>query len=81
MCLDQQPVVASIAAMMRNSIASEGRWRTVAIPSCVALQFLSVGGALEEWWPSLSGYHLYYPGRHRPSPAFKLLVDALRYRT
>ena len=27
-----------------------------------------------------SGYHLYYPSRRQPSPAFALLVDALRYR-
>jgi DNA-binding transcriptional LysR family regulator len=34
---------------------------------------------LEDWCPSVSGYHLYYPSR-RSSPAFALLVDALRYR-
>lgn len=28
----------------------------------------------------LSGYHLYYPNRRHSSPAFRLLVDALRYR-
>ncbi|TNE42006.1 MAG: LysR family transcriptional regulator, partial [Alphaproteobacteria bacterium] len=30
--------------------------------------------------PPLPGYHLYYPNRRHSSPAFKLLVDALRYR-
>src|ERR1700704_456471 len=30
--------------------------------------------------PPFSGYHLYYPSRRQPSPAFALLVDALRYR-
>lgn len=35
---------------------------------------------LEDWSPSFSGYHLYYPSRRQPSPAFVLLVDALRYR-
>lgn len=35
---------------------------------------------LEDWCPSLSGYHLYYPSRKQHTPAFKLLVDALRYR-
>jgi DNA-binding transcriptional LysR family regulator len=34
---------------------------------------------LAEWTPPLSGYHLYYPSRHS-SPAFKLLVDTLRFR-
>jgi hypothetical protein len=28
-----------------------------------------------------SGYHLYYPSRRQSSPAFALLVDALRYRS
>lgn len=35
---------------------------------------------LEKWTPPLSGYHLYYPSRRHSSPAFKLLVEALRYR-
>ncbi len=36
--------------------------------------------ALEEWCPPFPGYHLYYPSRRRPSAAFSLLVEALRYR-
>jgi DNA-binding transcriptional LysR family regulator len=36
--------------------------------------------ALSDWCPPFSGYHLYYPSRRQPSPAFSLLVDALRYR-
>ncbi len=36
---------------------------------------------LEDWCPPFSGYHLYYPSRRQPTPAFALLVDALRYRT
>jgi len=35
---------------------------------------------LSDWCPPFSGYHLYYPSRRQPSPAFALLVDALRYR-
>ena len=35
---------------------------------------------LEDWCPPYSGYHLYYPSRRQSSPAFALLVDALRYR-
>ena len=34
---------------------------------------------LEEWCPPFPGYHLYYPSR-RHSPAFAILVEALRYR-
>ena len=35
---------------------------------------------LEDWCPPFPGYHLYYPSRRQTSPAFALLVDALRYR-
>ncbi len=35
--------------------------------------------ALANWCPPYSGYHLYYPSRRQPTPAFALLVDALRY--
>lgn len=35
---------------------------------------------LEDWCPPFPGYHLYYPNRRQSSPAFALLVDALRYR-
>jgi DNA-binding transcriptional LysR family regulator len=35
---------------------------------------------LEDWCLPYSGYHLYYPSRRQPTPAFTLLVEALRYR-
>ena len=35
---------------------------------------------LSDWCPPFSGYHLYYPSRRQPSPAFSLLVEALRFR-
>jgi DNA-binding transcriptional LysR family regulator len=35
---------------------------------------------LSDWCPPFSGYHLYYPSRRQSSPAFALLVEALRYR-
>jgi DNA-binding transcriptional LysR family regulator len=35
---------------------------------------------LEHWTPPFAGYHLYYPSRRHQSPAFALLVEALRYR-
>jgi len=36
--------------------------------------------ALADWCPPFSGYHLYYPSRRQPAPAFAVLVDALRHR-
>lgn len=35
---------------------------------------------LEDWCAPFSGYHLYYPNRRHTSPAFALVVEALRYR-
>jgi DNA-binding transcriptional LysR family regulator len=35
---------------------------------------------LPDWSQALPGYHLYYPSRRQPTPAFTLLVNALRYR-
>jgi DNA-binding transcriptional LysR family regulator len=33
---------------------------------------------LEDWCPTFPGYHLYYPSRRQSSPAFALVLDALR---
>ncbi|SNB74355.1 MULTISPECIES: LysR family transcriptional regulator [unclassified Agrobacterium] len=35
---------------------------------------------LEDWCMPFAGYHLYFPNRRHASPAFALVVDALRYR-
>jgi len=36
---------------------------------------------LSDWCPPFPGYHLYYPSRRQATPAFSLLVDALRHRS
>ncbi|WP_426230717.1 LysR family transcriptional regulator [Pararhizobium sp. DWP3-4] len=33
---------------------------------------------LDDWTPLFSGYYLYYPSRRQNSPAFKVVVEALR---
>jgi DNA-binding transcriptional LysR family regulator len=53
------------------------------VPEDLARPYLSSGQllwVLEEWSPPWSGYHLYYPSRRELSPAFALIVEALRYR-
>ncbi len=35
---------------------------------------------LEEWCEPFPSYHLYYPSRRQPTPAFTVLVEALRHR-
>ena len=33
-----------------------------------------------DWTPPFAGYHLYFPSRRQQSPAFAVLLEALRYR-
>ncbi|HEY1607860.1 MAG TPA: LysR substrate-binding domain-containing protein, partial [Paraburkholderia sp.] len=33
---------------------------------------------LSDWCPSFSGFHLYYPSRRQPTPAFVVVANALR---
>jgi DNA-binding transcriptional LysR family regulator len=35
---------------------------------------------LADWCEPFAGYHLYYPDRRQITPAFRLLIEALRYR-
>jgi DNA-binding transcriptional LysR family regulator len=52
------------------------------VPEDMALQHIAQGRlvrVLEEWCAPFAGYHLYYPSRRQASPAFSLLVDALRH--
>jgi DNA-binding transcriptional LysR family regulator len=35
---------------------------------------------LADWCPPRPAYHLYYPSRRQHSPAFALVIEALRYR-
>jgi DNA-binding transcriptional LysR family regulator len=53
------------------------------MPEDVAQPHLNAGDlvrVLADWTPPFPGYYLYYPSRRQQSPAFALLVEALRYR-
>lgn len=53
------------------------------VPEDLALPHVNEGRlkrVLEDWSPPFPGYHLYYPSRRQSTPAFALLVDALRHR-
>jgi DNA-binding transcriptional LysR family regulator len=39
-----------------------------------------LGRVLADWCPPRPAYHLYYPSRRQHSPAFALVIEALRYR-
>jgi DNA-binding transcriptional LysR family regulator len=68
---------------LRQSAALAGAG-LACLPEDQVQPFLSEGRlvrVLEDWCPTFSGYHLYYPSRRQSSPAFAILVDALRYRS
>ncbi len=53
------------------------------VPEDVAQPHLAKGRlkrVLEDWCPPFPGYHLYCPSRRQPTPAFAVLLEALRYR-
>jgi DNA-binding transcriptional LysR family regulator len=53
------------------------------VPEDVAQPLVAQGSllrVLDDWTPVFPGYHLYYPSRRQSSPAFSLVVDALRHR-
>lgn len=49
----------------------------VAAPCVASGELIRV---LEDWCPPFTGYHLYYPSRRHASPAFSLLIEALRFK-
>ncbi len=53
------------------------------MPEDVAAPCIALGElvrVLEDWCPPFSGYHLYYPSRRHASPAFSMLIEALRFK-
>jgi DNA-binding transcriptional LysR family regulator len=78
--VDGQLVFNGPTQMLNAALAGLG---LAYVPQDLAQPHLDRGlltRVLEDWCPPYSGYHLYYPSRRQSSPAFALLVDALRYR-
>lgn len=74
----------------RLAFNSSGQIRTAALdgfglaclPEDMVLADIAAGRLdrlLGDWCPPFPGYHLYYPSKRQHSPAFSLLVAALRY--
>lgn len=65
-------------SILRAALAGYG---LAYLPQDMVEQYVTEGtlvSVLEDWCPQFPGYHLYYPSRRQSSPAFKLVVDALR---
>jgi DNA-binding transcriptional LysR family regulator len=79
--VDGQLVFNGTVQMLNAALAGFG---LAYVPEELAQPHVAEGRlkrVLEGWCPPFPGYHLYYPSRRHSSPAFALLVDALRYRS
>jgi DNA-binding transcriptional LysR family regulator len=79
--VEGQLVLNGIALILNAALAGFG---LAYLPEPRVLPYLVEGRlirVLDDWCPPFSGYHLYYPSRRQPTPAFALLLDALRYRS
>ncbi len=79
--VEGQLVLNGTTQMLNAALAGLG---LAYVPQDLAQPYLDGGDltrVLEDWCPPYSGYHLYYPSRRQSSPAFALLVDALRYHS
>jgi DNA-binding transcriptional LysR family regulator len=78
--VEGQWVFNTTSPMLRASLAGFG---LAYVPEDAAQEYLAkkrLRQVLDDWCPTFPGYHLYYPSR-QSSPAFALLVSALRYRS
>lgn len=75
------PLILNDSSIIYNA-AQEGLGLACVMEDIVADQIASGGlvRILEDWCPPFAGYHLYYPDRRQITPAFRLLVEALRYK-
>ena len=77
--VEGQLVSNSSATMLDAALAGFG---LAYLPEQAVQDYLTEGRlvrVLADWCPPYPGYHLYYPSRRQPTPAFALLVEALRY--
>ena len=78
--VDGQLVFNALPPILKAALASFG---LAFLPQEMVRPHITAGRLvtmLEDWTPPFPGYHLYYPSRRQQSPAFALMVEALRYR-
>ncbi|MDN7514272.1 LysR substrate-binding domain-containing protein [Burkholderia sp. AU45251] len=78
--IDGQPVGNGIGSARDAALSGLG---LAYLPHAYVAGQLAAGQrveALSGWRKTYEPYYLYYPSRRHASPAFSLVVDALRYR-
>ncbi|MCH1921567.1 LysR family transcriptional regulator [Shewanella sp. A3A] len=77
--VDGQLVFNNINQILQATLASFG---IAFLPEDIFQPYVDSGElvrVLADWCPPFAGYHLYFPHRMRSSPAFDVIVNALRY--
>lgn len=80
MRVDGQLAFNSSVPILAAALAGHG---LAYIPEDMAASHIAEGRlqrVLTRWCPAFTGYHLYYPSRRQSSPAFQLLLEALRVK-
>jgi DNA-binding transcriptional LysR family regulator len=78
--VESQLIVSNIALARLGALQGVG---LTYLPLDYVAPLIGTGdlvSVLEEWCEPFPGYHLYYPSRRQHTPAFAVLVEALRYR-
>jgi DNA-binding transcriptional LysR family regulator len=78
--VDGQWVFDSTSPVLRAALTGFG---LAYVPEDLARPYVAkrqLKRVLADWCPPFAGYHLYYPSRLHASPAFALVVEALRFR-
>lgn len=77
--VDGQLVFNGVVQVTNAALAGFG---LAYVPDTIARPHIAAGtlvAVLDDWLPPWTGYHLFFPSRRQASPAFALLVDALRH--
>lgn len=78
--VDGQVTFNGLGLMLKAVLSGAG---LAFLPEEEVLPYIEAGSLvllLQDWTPFYPGYHIYYPSRRQHTPAFSLLLNALRYR-
>jgi DNA-binding transcriptional LysR family regulator len=79
--VDGQLIVNNVNATLRAAVAGIGLAIIMEDQIAALVAEGKLVRVLEDWCSPFAGYHIYYPSRRQLSPAFRAILDALKYRT
>lgn len=78
--VDGQLVLNDVDLIIMAAVSGHGIAHLVEDRVAAVIASGALVRVLEPWCEPFDGYYLYYPSRRQPSAAFKLILEALRYR-